>query len=92
MRGRPPVKWINRVDEFRRQKIDRQGLACTERVPQQGQLETLVMATSYTEVGMRGQGIEYLARDVSRRALVNVCIRITVVFAASPGLHLAVSA
>ncbi len=38
-RGKPPVKWINRVEEYRRERVGGRGLECAERVPEQGDLE-----------------------------------------------------
>ncbi len=31
VRGRPPVKWINRVEEYWRERAGERGLECTER-------------------------------------------------------------
>ncbi len=30
VKGRPPVKWINRVEEYWRERLDGQGLECAE--------------------------------------------------------------
>ncbi len=40
VRGRPPVKWINRVEEYWRERGGGRSLEYAERVPEQVNLET----------------------------------------------------
>ncbi len=40
VRGRPTVKWINRVEGYWRERAGGRGMECAERVPEQGDLET----------------------------------------------------
>lgn len=48
VKGTPPVKWINRVHEYWRWRVGRQGTECAEAELQQGRLETL-MGQRYRE-------------------------------------------
>ncbi len=43
VRGRPPVKWINRVEEYWRERVGGRGLEWAGRVPEQGDLETTLL-------------------------------------------------
>ncbi len=69
VRGRPPVEWINRVEENwrerereRESRWERSGM-CWERVPEQGDLETtLPWPPSCVEVPVRGRGVGDIER------------------------------
>lgn len=42
VKGRPPVKWINRVDEYWRKVVDWE-LKVLKRIPEQGKLEVFLL-------------------------------------------------
>ncbi len=63
VRGRPPVKWINRVEEYWRVRVGGRGLECPERVCQnRGTWRQLCRGHPLGEVPGRGRGV----RDIDR--------------------------